>query len=311
MIVLFDKSTDLYAVPIKPSEIGYGEKFYINDILVSDQSVAYKTGSYFMTKTLPETAYTIKNVTETVEYNNSKAEVLSKEDYESQLTLLLSKREYDEDGDGEFKTLEDELAYKYFLKEWFAKQETREIKTDLEIIIKLAPVSEYPEIQSVSTWGDIITAKESLFNYFPRTIETVVKVFKEMGVVRAGEHKLGDKFWSNSTHSEIEYLKLNDTYIVNKEENNILKRVLTNTTYEKCIERREADEKLIRNILKRGYNRIYPSNLSEKSTATVLDFIRLFEINYPKIDYKQKSYSDYNYLRNAFNKFKQQFTETI
>ena len=185
-----------------------------NTLVVNDIIVPYIHGSIQIPKPKSIAVKTSKKTT--TGFKQEGGDVITLSQYDDQLTLLRMKgyeNEYDDDWC--FENLEDEFAYKKFLRDW---KPVIEIKvTSIEYTeFKFVEVllSEYRSITPINTIVDKV--EDQLFIYKPNRIEIVREASKitQYQLIDDNLNISGkEKTISLSNHSKFEYTKINGSYI--------------------------------------------------------------------------------------------------
>ena len=232
-------------------------------------------------------------------------EKLTLRQYDEQRMILLSKRIHKDDYDEEWETLEDEFAYKKFMQMWTAIYTVeQEISEPLLVQFEKTKYDTGCKyIKNAFLNGD--DKDSTLFTYDQNVawLEIVRECFNELEMsyqeglsYSATNNK---KVWGNSTSGCIRFVTAFGTYVFNDLWKN--PRVLRGTLSD-MMKKYESDKTAIRKIIIDGYNNHFGC-----IDAGKFDFDRLKSIisraqsNLSDVEPKQKSYSSWNFAKNALN----------
>jgi hypothetical protein len=131
-------------------------------------------------------------------------ETVTVEDYNSSLNKLTAKGNYnDDDSEWEFDTIEHEVEYKHFIRDWYPKYQSNEYETEIEYVVKQGMLSSGEEF--IDSMLSIDSNQASLF------------VYRRNAHLRALFDKLKEKYsdakWDIPTHSGLYYVKMNGEYL--------------------------------------------------------------------------------------------------
>jgi hypothetical protein len=230
----YDEYTKLYIIPNRNYSI-------INSNREKPETIYFNNSNVFVTSIKPTSYQTYTTKLITTGYVDNDKKTITVEEYNSQLEELQSKGEYDEyDYIWCFDNIEDEIRYKHFERRWTKIQKQVEDIIDYEIIIINVPVSEYEDIQPLATLEDIDSCEKALFKYIPNPKRYLKEYCESLGLKYDPNGKNG---FSWSTHSGIEYAKIDDNYIFLGEKPKF--QGLTGS-YENCINKMNSHITLIK-----------------------------------------------------------------
>jgi hypothetical protein len=271
--------------------------FVINDkITITNES--YGTHEYEL-HALP-IKVTKKKATSTItHYVNSDRIIISVNDYNKKLKELMAKG-YEGNDDYEFDNLDDEYAYKKFVKTWEVQYEHKEIDEIVPFNVNGLIYSEYKEIIPLYQLGGEID--NPICNMLISPQEALKEICKELEIeFYKDEEKISTKghYIQNASHSGIKYAKMNGNYIFTKE--SYEKACSFRGTYEECVaklkEYKGDIKKIIKNILF-----VEENKLVSKSERKILiqELTDIYDRLY-KVESMRKTQA---VLSNAINKLK-------
>lgn len=166
-----------------------------------------------------------------------------------ELTKVADQTEYGWD----WPDLESEFEYRKFLEQWQKVEEGYEERVEYGIDIELFPESPFPSIKPFRLAGKDV---KPLFEYTPNLLGLVHEVAREFSYVQVEDKTFGDnterKKWSVSSHSGIEYLKLNGNYAWTGNKNKPDFRGVSAGTLEECTERRAEHLAALREVFRKA-----------------------------------------------------------
>ena len=310
LIVAFDNVTNLYC--FKTHYGAYNSELWVNNQKVKEnKDNLYGIGGFVVTKVKPEIAHvsTPKNVIDYYQEVEG-VNILTEQEYGIKKEELIKNAEYDNNNCCyDFKTIEEELAFKYFEKGWKVVYKTICENELLDIVIKQNPVSEYPEIVPMFGLDDILNCKDGMFQYTPTPVKWFNEKMQSLGLKLVGEYeKQEEGTYSLSSHSGIRFAKLNGQYCVNEEE---AKFNQDRGTYEQCVARRKKDIESISTTCLKAYNKYYVKKLPENAMKLTIEFIDSFGKNLNNLEVKSRYYDDYRYAVKQFTEFKQNILKSL
>lgn len=277
----YDSTNKLYIIPNNSNMI-------INGNEIKPSPLYFNNAKVLVTKVEPKIYQTTSSTRMIISYENENGEILSPEEYNSELKSLKSfgKLEVDDDYDVDliFDSIESEVNYKYFLREWKPTYENIITITDYDIIIVEIPISEYEDIRPLYSLDDIKTIEEGLCEYLPNPVKILIDYCESLGLTFEGytsSPRGNPKTFSLSTHSGIEYAQIEKKYLFSGNKPIFRKFI---GSYQTCIQKKEKDvefvkkgvddhfkkqEKELLSSIEKG--KFYSSLLDIKSRITKLD----------------------------------------
>jgi hypothetical protein len=237
----YDESTGLYIIPNKSYSIINGSREKINTLYYNNTQV-------LVTSVKPTSYQTYKNNT-FISHFEKEGDIISIEDYSNQLKKFQSKGKWLDSDNYGFSDIEDEIRYNRFLKDHKCIYKTEEVITDYEIIFIKVPVSEYEDIQPVASMLDIDSCEKALFIYQPQPKKYLKNYCESLGLRWEDKKSWGSQSqgtYSWSSHSDIEYAKINNEYLFLGEKPKFYKR---QGSYKECVERMNFDIQLIKDAV--------------------------------------------------------------
>ena len=279
--ILYDSDNELYLI--------YGDNYtYYNG-----KKLEISYGSPFqVTKYSPVTLESRKKVTTMSHYENIKTkEVVTKEEYDSVYNLKINKYD-DDDEEDSFNSIEDELKYKYFMKDIKAVYKEEETITTYEFEVVNKPISAYSNIQMLSSMDDIEKVSQGICKYFSTPIKWAFDYFEEKQEECDTNYSI-----KNSTHSGIEYLQIEDNYVFTG--NNKL-TYLDNSycTYKQAIEFMEKDKLKIKNGIDLAFKKLNKDKLSDIEKGEYISTLQRILNNVRDLKVIKTSYTDKSILIN-------------
>ena len=194
-------------------EGSYLVKFPYNNKNILVSGVVPESCNYVVVSSLDEIVelYTPSAILTHYTNDNDPTQTITPTIYQEQVDLLRAKGEYDDfSGELVFTNLDDEYAYKKFIKTWnpfYVKQET--IKRPVEI--------EITEIRTNSGDPDIVSLWNSPALGVDRKLYSINRLDLAVKTLRA---ICGDNNWNLEipTHSGILYAKINNSYVFRGDE---------------------------------------------------------------------------------------------
>lgn len=227
----------------------------------------------------------------------------------SEAALLLNRAEtIDEDGDKTYRwnSLDDEFAYRKFAETW---------KPIYKNVESIGDPLRFTEVSTVLNTGNKFITSMFLngsskdvqlfeYNRHLALLDIVYNCFKELNMEFKGDTSYSQtknqKIWGNSTHSCIEYVTAFGSYIFT----NTYKNTQTKITgkLEDLIKRYNEDKRNIESIIKLKYTEHFGSiDESKFNFSALLATLRTCLNTVSKIEYKSKSYSEYNSSKRLLN----------
>lgn len=224
---------------------------------------------------------------------------LGVEDWEVQYNQLTSKGSYDEDGDIQFRELEDEFTYRKFRQKYKPKYETLYdwINVDVErTLIKIK--TDNPHIESLYCTSAFDKEDSLLYVYYRMGAinKIVADCFKSLGMEFKGNiyyHQTArGKVWGNSDVSCPRWIVAFNTYIFSDNFPNAQGASNYKGTLEQCLALYESDKKLYESHIKSKYlSHFGDKEISKLSAGFVLSKLETISNSLAGVEAKQKSYS--------------------
>jgi len=260
---------------------------------------------------VPKSAYIKKSFCEDSHWENENGDILSLEDRDSTIADLQEKGEYcDDDYEYNFKNIEDEVAYKRFVREWTLKREQKSESFELDIQIKDLPFSKNKYIEpKYKVSGDITdptcTYTPNYFEMFEENLpEDYVLIIDDTVF---GPDKSDSKMFTVPNHSTatLEFLKFNGNYCKFPLQVKLLcasnKRIWPHTdSYSECLKKYEHDLRAIKDCI--AYCLRSRDALTEDERKYIRDEVSIAFRAICEVDPKRKTYDSWISARNRLSK---------
>jgi len=287
--ILYDEETNLY---LYPNSYNYKQL-----IINGNKTIitSYKNSNSIVSSIKPITIQieNIENIL--IHYLNANTGDIMTIDENNALRI-----DYDVEKN-EWSNPDSEIKYRHATKDMYTQYENKTKVVNIEFIIINRPVSEYECILPFSILGDIQKVSESIFTYIPNSIKWFNEICISKGLQFEDNKYIGaqsDGSYSYPTHSNLEYAKINNTYLSIK-----LKNFVSRTgTYQSCIDYMNKDKQA---ILESVELTLKKTNIDPMSPMMKKDYyIHLDNIKnlVDKLDIKQKAYNDKYAIINLINK---------
>lgn len=251
-----DKTTGLYIIPNRNYCIINGSREKINTVYFNNTQVLITS-----IKPITYQTYSSKTIITHYEQDSHFSNILSVEDYKTQLEDLQSKG-WKDDYEWFFDELEDEIKYKRFIKDLKPISKLEEVITDYEITFIEVPVSEYPEIQPIASMLDINSCEKAIFIYKPDHKRILSEYCDSLGLTyESNNDKKINNTYSWSNHSGIDYAKINGGYLFLGD--NKIKSSQRTAKYDECVEALNKDKQFIKNAVDLFFRKIDGKKLSD------------------------------------------------
>lgn len=283
----YDSTNKLYIIPNNSNMI-------INGNEIKPSPLYFNNAKVLITKVEPKIYQTTSSTRMIISYEKENGEILSPEDYKSELNNLKSFGKLDDGGDDYdtdliFDSIESEVNYKHFLREWKPTYENIISITNHDIKIIEIPISEYDDIIPLSTLDDIKTIEEGLCEYLPNPTKILIDYCESLGLTFEGyisNPRGNPKTFSLSTHSGIEYAKIEQKYLFSGNKP-IFRRFIG--SYQACIQKREKDMEFIKNGVDEHFRRQEKTLLSSIEKGKFYSSLLGIKDKIDQLDvYKQK-----------------------
>lgn len=253
---------------------------YISDedlYLVVPPQAYYRNNHTINGKSIPDTQFTCKEkpvikvkktVASITNYKHKQNEtIVFPNEYTKMYNDLTSKGSYDDDDcSWSFDTIEDEVAYKYFVRDWQAVYEIKEWEEEVQYEVKRGMLSSGEDF--IDSMISIDSNQASLFVY--RRTQHLLTLFNTF------KAKYTDAKWDLPTHSGLYYVKMNGEYLFSN--NDLFKLEGKNYTnnLSACKVEKEQTEKVFKTTINSKMTYIN-GNVSQ---VTIADFkLKLTNIN--------------------------------
>lgn len=183
--------------------------YTIHKIFVGELELPPRTRE-FVVKSLDEITVEIKKSPEVTHFKNDKDQILSIQDHQSQLEQLISLAEPNDYDGLDFQNLEDEYAYKKFIRDW-KPQYSEDINTERELleidVTEIRLDSGDPDI--VSLWNSSMVENYKKLYCFDRE-EFCKKTLKKLCLEKNLHIDFGGKY------TDIKFVKIENSYVLTK-----------------------------------------------------------------------------------------------
>jgi hypothetical protein len=239
-LVGYDSKTGLYTFKV---ESGYNQTMEVNGNAISDPLLGFRNGELFTTLTKPESiVYKSKNRVISGYRNVKNGEIMPLEQYRETVDKINKTKTYDESlEDFTYDSIKDEVFALTFYRtyaEGIYKDVETEISAEIEIIEY--PVSEYKEITPLYSL-DAKNVFDTKCKYVPQNIEMFYEVCEKYGIDKSRI--------TIPTHSGLQYVKIDDTYLTGMEEYQKFSSGLFIGSYQECINKRQYHIQRLMNIV--------------------------------------------------------------
>jgi hypothetical protein len=226
----------------------YGN-YVINDRITIDKGDGYPVE--YELHILPIKVVKKVTISSITHYDGPKGSIKMIMEYKKESEELKNKG-YEGEEDWEFDNLDDEYAYKKFIKTWEPHYQHKEVFEDVPFNVSGVIYSEYKEIVPLAQLGGEIDNPICNMSISPQ--DALKEICKELEVeFYSDDEKISTKghYIQNASHSGIKYAKMNGNYIFTKE--NYEKVCSFRGTYEECVtklkEYKDGIKKIIKDIL--------------------------------------------------------------
>lgn len=244
----------------------------------------------------PGSMVRVRHRTVITHYENADGEKIDPVSYDQKVKELTSKAEYDEDDPVYiFQDLDEEYAYKKYIRSWFPVSKKIEVESE-PVEIAVTPITletGNPFITSMFCLGVTKEEEQTLYVYNrPDAVVQIVKdTFERLGFEFRGNINYGEtnkkKIWGNSNHSTIRFVVAFGTYLFNDSWD---VKAVRRGSLEEMTRQYEKDKKELELIIKSKYSLHFENPiLCVRSANNILANLEKIASDVSEIDSKTKT----------------------